>query len=86
MCKYERDLASIVEDTDRKWFCPHTDRRTDGRTDRRIRWNQYTPFNFVNRGYNDILTSIMAYASLKVYDAFLNIKWIDESALHNIEM
>ena len=34
MCKYERDLASIVEDTDRKWFCPHTDGRTDGHTDK----------------------------------------------------
>ena len=35
MCKYEMDLASIVEDTERTIFCPQTERRT--------RWNQYTP-------------------------------------------
>ena len=34
VCKYEMDLASIVEDTERTRFCPQTDRRT--------RWNQYT--------------------------------------------
>ena len=34
---------SIVEDTERTRFCPQTDRRT--------RWNQYTPsFNFVEAG------------------------------------
>ena len=36
MCKYEMDPMSIVEDTERTRFCPQTDRRT--------RWNQYTPF------------------------------------------
>ena len=41
MCKYEMDLMSIVEDTERTRFCP----RTDGRTDRRTRWNQYTPLS-----------------------------------------
>ena len=25
MCKYEMDLASIVEDTEQTWFCPQTD-------------------------------------------------------------
>ena len=35
MCKYEMDQTSIVEDTERTRFCPQTDRRT--------RWNQYTP-------------------------------------------
>ena len=30
MCKYEMDLASIVEDTERTRFCPQTDRWTDG--------------------------------------------------------
>ena len=29
-------------------------RRTDGRTDGQTRWNQYTPFNFVERGYNQL--------------------------------
>ena len=27
-CKYEMDLVSIVEDTERTRFCPQTDRRT----------------------------------------------------------
>ena len=40
MCKYEMDLASIVEDTERTWFRPQTDRRLDRRTG----CNQYTPF------------------------------------------
>ena len=44
MCKYEMDPMSIVEDTERTRFCPQTDRRTDGRTDRRTRWYQYTPY------------------------------------------
>ena len=30
MCKYEMDPMSIVEDTERTWFCPQTDGRTDG--------------------------------------------------------
>ena len=37
MCKYEMDPMSIVEDTERTWFCPQTDRRT--------RWYQYTPLS-----------------------------------------
>ena len=36
-CKYEMDLMSIVEDTERTRFCPRTDRRT--------RWNQYSPLS-----------------------------------------
>ena len=36
MCKYQMDSTSIVEDTGRTRLCPQTDRRT--------RWNQYTPF------------------------------------------
>ena len=30
MYKYETDLASIVESTERTWFRQQTDRRTDG--------------------------------------------------------
>ena len=37
MCKYEMDPMSTVEDTERTGFCPQTDRRT--------RWNQYTPLS-----------------------------------------
>ena len=52
MCKYEMDLAIIVEDTE--WTLS-TDRRMDGRTDgqmdeqmeRQTRWNQYTPYYFL---------------------------------------
>ena len=36
MCKYEMDLMSIVEDTERTRFCPQTDRRTDGQGDTSI--------------------------------------------------
>ena len=34
MCKYETDPMSIVEDTERTRFCPQTDGRTDGQTDK----------------------------------------------------
>ena len=43
--KYEMDPVSIVEDTERRPFSPQTDRRT--------RWNQYTPpppFNYIEQG------------------------------------
>ena len=33
MCKYEMDPTSIVEDTERKRFCPQMDRRADGQMD-----------------------------------------------------
>ena len=49
MFKYEMDPMSIFEDTERTRFCPHTDRQTDGQT----RWNQYTPFNFVEQRYKN---------------------------------
>ena len=35
MCKYEKDLMSIVEDTEQTRFCPQMDRRPDGWTYRR---------------------------------------------------
>ena len=45
MCKYKMDPANLVEDTERTPFCPLTDRRT--------RWNQYTPFQLHwSGGYN----------------------------------
>ena len=56
ICKYEMDPISIIEDTDRTWFCPQTDRRTDGRTDQRTDGQMdkvkpvYPPFNFVEVG------------------------------------
>ena len=34
MCKYEMDPASIVEDTERTWFCTQTERWTYGQTDK----------------------------------------------------
>ena len=52
MCKYEIDRASIVEDTERTRFCPQTDGRMDGQTDRRTDDVKpvYSPFNFVEAG------------------------------------
>ena len=44
MCKYEMDLASIVEDTERTRFCRQTNRRTDGQGETSI-----PPFNFIER-------------------------------------
>ena len=62
MCKYEMDLMSIVEDTERTWFCPQTDRQTDGRTVRQTRWNQYTPFQLRwSWGYNHVLTFFVCW-------------------------
>ena len=48
MCKYEMDPMSIVEDTERTWFCPQTDRQIDGQTDKVI--PVYPPINFVEAG------------------------------------
>ena len=44
MCKYEMDLKSIVEDTERTRFCPQTDRRTN-----KVK-PVYPPFNLVEAG------------------------------------
>ena len=48
MCKYEMDPASTVGDTERARFRLLKEGRTDGRT---VKWNQYTPPNFVGGGY-----------------------------------
>ena len=48
MCKYEMDPTSIVEDTELTRFCPQTDRRTYGQTDK-VK-PLYPPFNFVEAG------------------------------------
>ena len=48
MRKYEMDLMSIVEDTEQTRFCPQTDKRTDGQTDK-VK-PVYAPFNFVEAG------------------------------------
>ena len=52
MCRYEINLASIVEDTDRTRFSPQTDGQTDGWP---VRWmagreTSIPPFNFVEAG------------------------------------
>ena len=49
MCKYEKDPASIVEDTEQKRFCPHTNRRTDGQTDK-VK-PVYPPSTWLSEGY-----------------------------------
>ena len=56
MCKYEMDLASIVEDTEWTQFCPQTYRHTDMQMDRRTDGKGETsipPFNFVEPGYDN---------------------------------
>ena len=40
MCKYDMDPTSIVEDTERTWFCPQTDKVKP----------VYPSFNFVEAG------------------------------------
>ena len=42
MCKYKMDQSSIVEDTERTWFCPQTDRQGETST---------PPFNFVDNNF-----------------------------------
>ena len=54
MCKYEMDLASIVEDTEQ------TDGQTDGQTYKVKR--VYTPFNFVEAvWYNKVYDKQSSY-------------------------
>ena len=48
MCKYEMDLASIVEDTEWKLFRSQTDGQMDKRT-HKVK-PVYPPFNFVGAG------------------------------------
>ena len=53
MRKYKLDMASIVEDTEQKWFCPQTERRTERRRDGETNGQGETsipPFNFVEAG------------------------------------
>ena len=50
MCKYEIDLVSIVEDTERTLSCPQTDRWTDGRTDGQGETSK-TPSTSLSRGF-----------------------------------
>ena len=66
MCKYEMDPASIVEDTEQTRFCPQMDRWMDGQTNRRKRWNQYTPFQLHwSVGYSKTaLICIMAWGQI----------------------
>ena len=43
MYKYEMDPTRTVDATERTWDAG----RTDGQTDGRMEWNQYTPNNFI---------------------------------------
>ena len=53
MYKYEMDPTRTVGATEQTCDVEWTrDGRTDKRTDGRMKWNQYTPNNFVVRGYN----------------------------------
>ena len=62
MCKYQMDPVSIVEDTERTWFCPQTDRRTDGQGDTslppfQLRWSG--GYNYVLTGVNPISNRLL---------------------------
>ena len=65
MCKYEMDPMSIVEDTERTRFCPQTDRRTDGQTDKVI--PVYPPINFVESGGIIIFALKLSWSSGRCY-------------------
>ena len=52
MCKYEMDPTKTICATEPARGAGRTDGRTDGQTDGWREWNQYTPNNFVVRGYN----------------------------------
>ena len=61
MCKCEMDPTSIVEDTERTRFCPQTDRRT--------RWNQYTPFQLRwSGGYIEATLNDMETRNTRIKD------------------
>ena len=61
MCKYEMDPMSIVEDTERIQFCPHTDRQTDGQGETSI-----PPFQLRwSGGYNDIMINPWQHMALR---------------------
>ena len=48
MCKYEMDLASVVEDIELTRFCPQMDGQSDGQNETSI-----PPFDFVEMGQAD---------------------------------
>ena len=76
ICKYEMDPTSIIEDTERTRFCPQTDRRT--------RWNQYTPvstslteWDLNKLGHSDC-TSSSSLESNEAGDSlrqWMNVRW-----------
>ena len=53
ICKYEIDLASIVEDTDQTWFGGWMD---NGRT----KWYHYNWLNFIDGVYNNMGADTLA--------------------------
>ena len=71
MCKYEMDLASFVEDTERTRFCPQTDRWTDGWTDRRTDKVKPVYFNFFEAGV--IITEKLQ--SVQIKHVFFKDNW-----------
>ena len=80
MCKYEMDPTSIVEDTERTRPCPQTDRRT--------RWNQYTPFQV--RWSGGIINQTLVHFRLTHANQILLLKcipqrfpyWTSQTSMH----
>ena len=72
MCKHEMDPASIVEDTEQTWFCPHTDRWTDGQTDQ-VK-PVYPPFNLIEVGGMISLCNLWIILKM-IYEPIILILW-----------
>ena len=62
MCKYEMDPTIIVEHTERTWFCPQTDRRTDAQGETSI-----APFNSVEPWGINIAATYTLVISVNCY-------------------
>ena len=63
------DPASVVEDAERTLFCPQTDRRVDGRTDKMK--SVYPPYTWLGMGYIKafgIITLIIMNAPVQITD------------------
>ena len=64
MCKYEMDLASTVEVTERTRFCPQMDGQNDGRTS----WNQYAPTSHFQLHWSGGCNNIPSPISLRKFN------------------
>ena len=71
MCKYEMDLASTVEVTERTRFCPQMDGQNDGRTS----WNQYAPTSHFQLHWSGGCNNIPSPISLRNICSHVQVQW-----------